>query len=612
MLNRIFIISLLLIFGYQGIADDQVRFVGSAKSEVRVGERFRVIYEVNQDANNFSSPNFGSLQVLSGPSTSSNSNIQYVNGKMTRSYSLTYTYVVQATKEGDIVIGPAKVTVDRKRVLSNKINIKVVAGSAKQNTNADTRQSNTGILQDDDIYIKATVTKLNPFIGEQVILTYRIYTKVGVSNLMIKKQSSFEGFWSKSLMENQQQYKQTTEVIDGQEYIVAVINQFALFPQKTGKLEIEPTEMECTVQLRVQDTRKRNNDPFENFFNDPFFNRGLKNVNTIIKSQPITLNVKDLPIEGKPNGFNGAVGDFRISGKIDRTKLTANDAVTITYTISGKGGLELLEMPDIKFPVDFETFEPKVISNIKANSLGISGNKKFEYIAIPRVAGSHVIKPVTLNYFNPADNKYHSISTKAFQIDVEKGAVTSGGITYSSSAQEDIRFIGQDIQHIKLLPFDLHEKGKFFFLSINFFILLALPIIIMIIIIIIVKKMEKRKSNVGLLKNRKANKVAKTRLRKAEKFKNEGNDKDYYDEIAQALWGYIADKFDLKQSELSIDSVAETLKNKDVDSSVSESFINTLNNIEFARFAPGDSSNKMESIYNESVIAITQAEKELR
>lgn len=612
MLNRFLIISLLLVFGFHGMADDQVRFTGSSKSVVRVGERFRVIYEVNQDADNFTSPNFGSLQVLSGPSTSQNSNIQYLNGKMTRSFSLTYTYIVQATKEGNVEIGPAKVTVDRKQVSSNKISIKVVAGNSSQANTGGNQQSETGILQDDDVYIKATVTKVSPFIGEQVILTYRIYTKVPVSNLMIKKQSSFEGFWSKSLMENQQQYKQTTEIIDGQEYIVAIINQFALFPQKTGKLTIEPTEMECTVQLRVQNTRKRSNDPFEDFFNDPFFNRNVRNVNTVIKSNPITLNIKDLPVEGKPPGFSGVVGDFRITGKIDRTELTANDALTLTYTISGRGGLELLNMPDIKLPVDFETFEPKVINNIKANSSGISGNKKFEYVTIPRVAGSYAIKPVTLHYFNPNDNSYHSVSTRAFKVDVAKGETTPGGVSYSSSAQEDIRFIGQDIQHIKNLPFKLYKKDSYFFLSTTFFVLAVIPIFIVIVLIIAFKRMEKRKSDIGLLKNRKANKVAKNRLKSAEKYKSEGNDKAYYDEIAQAIWGYIADKFDLKQSELSIDTVAETLRDKNVDVNVIENFINTLNNIEFARFAPGDSSNKMESIYNESVEAIMQAEKALK
>lgn len=614
--KRILILSLLITSVLFGFADDEVRFVGSAKQSVKVGERFRVVYEINQDAENFRSPNFGSLQVLSGPSTSSNSSIQYVNGKMTQSYTMTYTYIVQATKEGHVVISPATATVDRERVKSNSLKIKIVKGAASQpgkTTQNKTRQSSEdGILQDDDVYIKASISNSKPTIGQQVILTYKIYTKVAISNLMVKKLSSFEGFWSKSLMDENRQYQQETELINGEEYIVAEISKFAIYPQKTGKLIIEPAEMECTVQIRVQSKRRRG-DPFDEFFNDPFFNRNVKNVNTILKSRPITVNVSPLPQQGKPEGFSGAVGDFRLSSRIDRTTLTANDALTLTYTISGKGNLELIELPKVIFPSDFESFDPKITSDIKTSSNGISGKKKFEYLAIPRNGGDFVINPITFSYFNPMNKRYYTISSEEYEIHVDKGEISSSnGVSYSSSAQEDIRFIGKDIHHIKTLPFDLKQKGKFLFLSNTFFILLILPIIVMIIIIIVISRFVKIKSDVGLMKNKKANKIAKTRLKLAGKYKDAGDEKAYYDEIAQALWGYIADKFSLQQSELSIETVVDALKNKAVEDIVIESFVVTLNNIEFARFAPGDSSGKMETIYNESVTAILQAEKALK
>ncbi|MAE07747.1 MAG: hypothetical protein CL661_03180 [Bacteroidetes bacterium] len=616
MIKQILILSIIIISGVFSLANAQIRFTGAAKQVVRVGERFRVVYEVNKEANNFRSPNFGSLNVLSGPSTSTNSSIQFINGKTTQNYSMSYTYLLEAVKEGDVVISPATVTVDRVIVKSNSIKIKVVSGTSTQQRNTKqgtgNQSSESGVLQKDDVYIKTVVSNKSPYIGQQVILTYKIYTKVPISNLMVKKLSSFQGFWSKSLMGDQRQYKQKTEIINGEEYIVAEINKFAIFPQKTGKLIIDPTEMECTVQLRVQNKRKRGYDPFEDFFNDPFFNRNVKNIATVIKSNPVSINVKPLPQEGKPKGFNGAVGDFKLSSKIDRTNLSANDAITLTFTISGKGNLELITLPEVKFPVDFESFEPKVISNIKTNSAGVSGRKKFEFLAIPRNAGNFEIMPVTLSYFNPSDRKYHSISSEKYKIQVSKGDVASNGISYSSSAQEDIRFIGKDIHHIKSLPFDLKQRGEFLFLSRTYYILLFVPIVIMIIIILLFTQIEKRKSNIGLIKNRKANKIARSRLKTSEKYKSAGNDKAYYDEIAQALWGYIADKFSLKQSELSVETVADMLTEKGVEDTITESFINTLSNIEFARFAPSDSSDKMESIYNESVVAIMQAEKALK
>ena len=614
MIKRIIILTLIITAGLFVMANDQVRFVGVAKQVVKVGERFRVIYEINQDADNFRSPNFGSLQVLTGPSTSTNSSIQYVNGKMTQSYAMTYTYVVQATKEGNVVISPATASVNRKQTKSNSIKITVVKNTdaQKAKTNSRKKANNPGVLQADDVYIKAIVSSKSPYIGQQVILTYKIYTKVPVSNLMVKKLSSFQGFWSKSLLGDNQQYKQKTEIINGEEYIVAEINKFAIFPQKTGKLIIEPTEMECTVQLKVQSNKKRGHDPFEDFFNDPFFNRNVKNINTVIKSNPITINVLPLPQKGKPENFSGAVGDFRLSSRIDRTTLAANDALTLTLTLSGKGNLELIELPDIKFPTDFESFDPKITSNIKTNTSGISGKKKFEYLAIPRNGGEFEIEPITLSYFNPVTKRYNSISSEKYEIKVSKGDITSTGISYSSSAQEDIRFIGKDIRHIKTLPFNLKKQGDFLYLSNTFFIFLILPIIIVIILIIVITQLRKRKSNVGLMKNRKANKIAKSKLKVAEKFKNSGDDKPYYDEVAKALWGYISDKFGLKQSELSIETVADMLKDKHFEESVTENFINTLNNIEFARFAPGDASDKMETIYNEAVVAIMEAEKALK
>jgi len=615
MIKQIIIISLIITSSLFGLANDQIRFVGVGKQVVKVGERFRVVYEINQDADNFRSPNFGSLKVLSGPSTSSNSSIQYVNGKMTQSYSMTYTFIVQATKVGEVVISPATATVDRKLTKSNTIKIKVVKSSATQKTKTvqDKKTANSGVLQDDDVYIKAFVSNSSPYIGQQVILTYKIYTKVPVSNLMVKKLSSFQGFWSKNLLEEDQQYKQETEIINGEEYIVAEINKFAVFPQKTGKLVIEPTEMECTVQLKVKNSRRRGYDPFEDFFNDPFFNRNVKNINTIIKSNPITINVSALPQEGKPKDFKGAVGDFRLSSRIDRTTLTANDALTLTITLSGKGNLELIELPELMFPSDFESFDPKITSNIKTNSSGISGKKKFEYLAIPRNAGDFEIKPITFSYFNPATKSYHNISSDKYEIHVDKGSGTAGGgISYSSSAQEDIRFIGKDIHHIKILPFSFKKHGEFLFLSKTFYILLVVPIVVMIIIVFVIIQHRKRKSDIGLVKNRKANKIAKSKLKVAEKYKNANDNKAYYDEIAQALWGYIADKFSLSPSELSIENVADILKEKNIEGSVTDNFINTLNNIEFARFAPGDASSKMESVYKEAVTAIVEAEKALK
>jgi tetratricopeptide (TPR) repeat protein len=596
-------------------AEDDIRLTATGRQVVKVGERFRIVYELNADGRNFSQPNFGSFQVLSGPNTSSSSSIQIINGSYQQSYSQTYTFVVQANKIGKFKIPPASVKVKGKTYTSNSITIEVVKGGNTQNGssgNNSTKSSNNGVLQKDDVYIKATISKKNPYLGEQIIITYRIYTKVPVSNLTMKKGAAFRSFWSKDLADKNTQYKQSTKVINGEEYITAVIGKYALFPQKTGKIVIEPAQMECVVQLRTQSKRRRSNDPFEDFFNDPFFNRNIKNIETTLKSNTITLDVKPLPQKGKPEGFTGAVGNFTFTNNLDNNQLKANDALTLTIGVSGRGNIELITAPEIHFPVDFETYDPKTTSKINTSSQGISGRKKFEYLAIPRNAGDFVIEPVVFSYFNPKDKQYHSFSTERYSIHVEKGDNSNGGgITYSSSTQEDIRFIGEDIHHIKTIPSELKPAGKFLFASTTYYLLISLPALLLLLFIVFWKKRQKQKGNVGMMKNRKANKVAKARLQKAAKFKDSGNDKAFYEEIAQALWGYIADKFSIKQSVLSVETVKETLQGKGVATEVIDNFVNTLNNIEFARFAPGDSSGKMKTIFDEAMHAITQAEKAL-
>jgi len=615
-LIKVIILSLFVGLSPFIRADEDIKFIGTGKQVVEVGERFRIVYEVNADGSSFRSPDFGDLQVLSGPNTSTNSSIQYINGRMTQSYSKTYSFIVQATQEGEVTVAPASVKVDGKTYKSNSITIKVVRSNAAQSNTATQssgqNRSSGNVLQDDDVYIKSYISNRNPYLGEQIIITYKIYTKVPVSNLSMDKSPSYPGFWSKNLMEDNNKFKQSTQVINGEEYIVADIAKYALFPQKSGELTIEPVRMNCVVQIRVQSDKRRSSDPFESFFNDPFFNRNVKNVETVLASEPIKLNVKPLPQLGKPENFNGAVGEFTFMSELDNDQLTTNDALTLKVKISGKGNIELVSAPEVKFPSDFETYDPKVRSNIKVSAAGISGNKTFEYLAIPRAAGDFSIGEVAFSYFNPKEGKYHTFSSGELTVSVAKGDNSSPGVTYSSSAQEDIRFIGQDIHHIKTGMFLLKEKGDFLFASTLYYILMALPLLLLVLFIIVWKQQEKRRSNVSLMKNRKANKIARMRLQKAAKLRKENDEKAFYDELAQALWGYIADKFNIPKSNLSVDTVKETLRAQHVDEQVTDNFVNTLHNIDFARFAPGDSGGKMENVYNEAMNAIMQAEKQLR
>ncbi len=624
MKKSLLIIVAILLTSFQfAVAGGNIRLIGSTKNVVRVGETFQVIYELNTEAGGFIQPNFGGLQVLSGPNVSSSSSIQFINGHMSQSYNITYTFLVRATQTGNITISPAYVTVKRRRYTSEKLHVKVVKVSTantqqRYNGNANNTgspKSNNSHVSSEDVYVKASVNNAHPWLGQQIIITYEIYTKVPVSNLSIQKLSSYAGFWSKDLLKANAPMKQKNKFINGQQYVIAEIRKLALIPQKTGKLTINPMELDCNVQIRVQPKRRhtRGYDPFGNFFNDPFFNRSVKNVKKTLLSNAVTVYVKPLPQEGKPIGFAGAVGNFRFNTKIDRTQLNANDALTFDVNISGRGNIELIEPPKVKWPVDFETYDPKITSKINTSAYGISGRKKFEFIAVPRNPGDFVILPVTFSFFNPSDGKYHSFASDTLNIHVGKGNGNGNrGVTYSANEQEDIHFLGKDIHHIKSQLGKLRNLGEFFFASTLYYILLILPVILLIILLFIRKMLIKKYSNISRLKNKKAHKIAKTRLSKASKFKKEGNDKAFYEEVAQALWGYISDKFNIPQADLSVDTVKEKLQGISANEESIESFISTLNNIEFARFAPGSAKDKMGQIYLEAMNAILKAEKAIK
>ncbi len=621
-------IIFLVLLTIQGVwAGNNISFTASARRQVLVGQQFQVLFEVNANGRSFTPPaDFGGLEILSGPNTSSSSSIQFINGKMSQSYTMTYSYIVMATKPGDVTIGPASIRVKGRRYTSNTLKIKVLkdnssvvqkahsSGAVPNRGGATAARrtqpaSSTATASSKDVFVKATANNTRPYLGQQVVVTYRIYTRVPVSNLSINKVASFKGFWSKDLLGDKSTVQQHSETINGKQYVVAVIRKLALIPQQSGKLTIDPMELNCAVQVRIKN-RSNGSDPFDAFFNDPFFNQNVRTVQKKLVSNALTFKVRPLPEKGKPACFKGAVGNFSFKNSVDKTNLTANDALTLEISISGSGNIELTGAPQVKFPSDFETYDPKISSKINTSVNGVSGTKKFDYLAIPRTAGDFIIKPVKFCYFNPKDRRYHVFQTKTYHIHVKKGKGT--GVVYAAPDQQGIHFLGKDIRHIKEGPFDLQPMSNFFFGTTLYYVLLALPVVLLLLLLLLWNLFQKRRANVSLVKNRKAQKVARGRLTKAQKMKKQGDDRAFYDEIAQALWGYISDKFNLQKANLSMDTVKELLEQKQVDTETIQAFMDTLNSIEYARFAPGDTKGKMENIYTEALHAIMHAEKSLK
>ena len=607
------LIWLVLMLTQLAVFAQDVNLKAIVKNQVSVGEQFQVVFELNAEGENFRGPQFKDWRILTGPMSSTNSSIQIINGQMNRNFTQSYTYVLMAKAEGTFTIDAATVTVDGKSYKSEPISIKVSAANTSSPGNSNSSEPGAnGEISSKDLFLRAIVDKKDIVRGEQLIVTYRLYTRVPVSSVSVSKLSAFPGFWTKSLQNDNDALKQSTEIINGEEYVTADIRKMALFPQKTGKLDIESMELECVAQVRTQTDRRRSRDPFESFFNDPFFNRGISNVQKLLVSNKLEINVKPLPTAGKPNGFKGAVGQFGLQSGIDRTSLKTGEAINLEFTISGSGNVELTELPQPVFPPDFEVYDPKTSVNLKTASQGISGSKKFEYLLIPRVAGNFVIEPITFSYFDPAKNEYLSLQSKGFEIAVEKNESSQNEGVFYSAPQEGIKYIGSDIRHIKTKNLQLTDANAFFFASPIYFTLLLLLILVFVMVLILTNKRRKLMKNQSLVRNRKATKVAKKRLKLAYKHLKDKEQNEFYTEMSQALWGYVRDKFSIAPSELSLDLIADILQSKNAPEDLSSELIQTLNSCEYARFAPGDSGKKMEELYKQGLAIIMRTEKTVK
>ena len=600
--------------------DDPILTV-SAKKQVMVGERFQVVFSANADGRNFTAPSFEGFTVVGGPFTSTSSSVQMINGSVTRTTTNSYTFALQAYKEGTFRVGPASLNVKGTKITSEPFDIKVVpddgshaapsGGGAASGQSQAQQNTNDPQVSGKDLFLRVVPSKKSAYVGEQVVLTYKLYTKVPVSSLSVVKAPSYAGFWTKDISDNTGgTLRQSSEYINGIEYTSAEIQKVVVAPQRAGKLTLDPMVIECIAQIRRENNRQRSMDPFEEFFNDPFFNRNITNVKKELTSNSFVLEVKSLPEANKPASFAGAVGNYNFKSDIDMTELKTNEAFTLTYTVSGTGNIELLQMPEPVFPPDFEVYDPKISTSTDVTANGLSGTKKAEYLVIPRRAGSFTVPAVEFSFFNPSNGAYQTLSSKPYEIQVEKGRDDEGGGIYASN-QEDIKYLGNDIRHIMTGNPHLRPQRSAFFGSSAYYVALLALLLAFILLLILLKNREKMEKDTAATRNRKADKVARGRLKRAAQFLKEKDQDKFYVEMSQALWGYIADKLGIERSKLSMDTVSETMKEKSVPDELTQQFVDTLNSCEFARFAPGSAEEKMDDLYQRGIEVISKAEKVL-
>ena len=599
----------LMAYSTQTFAD-KVSFVASAPDVVVVGDQFRLSYTVTtQKVKDFRAPSIKGFDVLMGPSRSEQSSTQIVNGSVSSTSSITFTYILMANTAGEFTVPGASIVADGNQMISNSVKIKVLPqdqnhnSSRRNNDNSSSIQpSSNASVSNQDLFITATASKTNVYEQEAFVLTYKLYTRESNLQLNNAKLPDFKGFHSQEI-EMTTNARWTPEHYKGRNYYTTVYRQFVLFPQQSGKLFIEPAQFQMTVNKPVQSA-----DPFDAFFN------GGNNVIEIkkpITTPKIAINVNPLPA-GKPTNFLGGVGEFNISSSINSKELKTNDAITIKLVISGTGNLKLISNPEIKFPDDFEVYDPKVDNQVRLTKEGLTGNKVIEYLAIPRHAGTYKIPGVSFSYFDIRSKSYKTLNTEDYVINVEKGAGNADQVIANFTNKEDLKVLGEDIRYIKQNEVTFQPKGSFFYGSMSYWLFYIIPALAFILFFIIYRKQAAENANVAKMRTKKANKVAIKRMKLAGKLLSENKKDAFYDEVLKALWGYISDKLNIPVSRLSKDNIEEKLRNHGVSEELIKEFLNALNDCEFARFAPGDENQAMDKVYSSSIEVISKMENSIK
>ncbi len=599
------IVCLLLFTG--NLAYSQKLSASVNRNPVGLNEQFQLSFELNGNGSNFRPPSLTDFLVLSGPNQSTS--MQFINGSM--SQSVTFSYILQPKAEGTFRIEPATVESGGKVILSNMINLSVTKGSSQGAQGGQSQDDKTNISSK-NIFFRVSVDKTNVYRGEAIVATYKLYTNVTVINYGINKVPSFNGFWSQDIQMPQQLSLTKTEVINGVTYRVGEIKKVVLFPQQSGALTLEPMEGECIARIQVK--RNRTGGPFD-IFNDPFFNDpfsgfgGIRDVKFAVKSDPVKITVRELP-PNPPPSFNGAVGRYTFEGSLDKTKMKANDAVSLKLKLSGKGNIKLAEAPEFELSPDIEKYDPEVSDNISVNERGASGSRTFEYLLIPRHQGKYEIGPVTFSYFDLDKKSYVTLTTKQYKLDVERGV--EGGPATALSGKADFQVLGRDIRFIKTGIPDFKNGSNEFYGSLFFWLLVTLPVAGFGGLVWYRKYQAANNADIAMVKSRKATRMARKRLGTANDLLKSGNHAGFYDETHKATWGYISDKLRIPVALLTRDATVEALKKGGVSEVASASLLSILDYCEYARFARMENSKKPEQVYQEAVSVITKIEDELR
>lgn len=557
---------------------------------VRAGQQFQVSWTINSGDGQFVAPSFNGFYKLMGPQTSYSSSTQIINGKISRETSYTYVYYLQAVKEGNFVIPPASVTVKNKTFSSDSLRIEVVGNNtaAQRNVQAAPGKDNSEPVEvpEDNIFLGFTVDKREAYVGEAIVATLKLYTRVDLSGISEIKLPGFEGFLRTDL-NTPPLTSLKRENINGTIYGTGVVQQFLLYPQLPGEIIIDPVQITVLIQKKTG-----NSDPF---FGD-FFST-FSTVPQAVVSKPVSIKVNPLP-GTSPEDFSGIVGKAAVSASLNRDSVNVNDAVNLKFVVSGSGNLKLANAPKLKLPADLESYDPKITDDLKNGINGTTGQKTFEYLLIPRHYGEFTIPPVSYSYFNVAARQYERVTTPELHFYARRGAEQSAGATvYGGVSKEDVKYLGKDIRFIKNNSGLFRKSGNYFSTRRSFYSAYIFALALFFGVLVVRREHIRRNSDLTSVKNRKAAKVAVKRLKIAGTFLKDGPADKFHEEILKAIWGYLSDKLNIPVSELTRINAIDALRGRGIAEDEINNLISVLDKCEFARFAPSSAEGEAEKIY---------------
>ena len=583
-------------------------FTATAPSAVKVGEQFQYVVE-GSERGEMRLPSIENFQVLGGPYSSFSSHSQWVNGRMTQKTLVSFTYVLKATKEGTYSIPPVIVKVGKKEYLTNEVVMVVTAGSPHGQTAPSSSVSPEVVSgeENDPVFLRVIPSRKEVYMGEQFVSGLKVYTRVNTRPASSARDIPYEGFYKNTVDPDERAQQQE---IGGKVYVSQVIQRHILIPQKSGKLEIPPYKSEWTMQQRVE--RQGGRSAFDSFFDDPFFD-SYQDVPVTLSTLPVSIRVKPLP-PGAPGGFTGAVGDFTMKASLSDSEMEVNESLSLKITISGAGNLPLLGEPEVNLPPDHDLYDVSKTLNTNTSGNRISGSVSFEYPIIARHAGRYRIAPVQFAWFDPKAEVYRTATTEEFSFTVLKGeSEESGGTVFVPGvAHESVRDLGTDIRDIARTQPVFSTVASSLFGTLWYRWLYPVAIFLALLLVILIRMMTKRNADLTLVRNRKAGRAARSRLKSAERLKKADQADKFYEEIGKAVWEYLSHKMNIPTSELSREVVIEQLDQQEVPDQERAELLRILEESEFSRFAPSSERSDMHLLYRDAAKLISLLENSLK